>query len=301
MSASAGDEHRPLLAAVILLGGIISVATMDAVGKILAAYIPVMQINWARFFFHFLFILPLVLLLRRRHPLPALFRQQRQYLGLHIMRGILLAVSSFSFFFAISENPVPDAIAIFFIEPLIVMIYARIFIGEKFNRRLLVAAGCGLIGVLIILRPGWGDTGYTWKILFALVAAFSFAGYIVSARHVAGHTPAVFTSWTTALFGLLPIMLLLPFIWRPADAEIWLLMALVGLLSGIGHTLIILAVRYAAASYVAVLHYTEVPIAALISFFLFSHIPDRFVWIGIIIIAGANAYAMRTRRQRRKG
>ena len=287
------EYNRPLVAAGILLAGIFSVAMMDALAKILSATLPVMQVNWARFFFHFLFVAPMVLALRRQLSLRALVRGQRAHLGLHVVRGLLLAASSFCFFFAISENPVPDALAIFFVEPLIVMIFARLFIGEKFNARLLVAAVCGLLGVLIILRPGMAATGYNWKILFSLAAACCFAGYIVSARYAAGHTPAVFTSWTTALFGLLPISLIMLFTWQTPSGREWLLMAAVGCLSGLGHTFIILAVRYAAASYVAVLHYAEVPIAALISWLLFAHLPDAWVWAGVVIIACANLYALR--------
>ena len=286
--------ERRLLAAIILLAGIVAVALMDAAAKILSDNLPIMQINWARFFFHFLFILPLTLLFVRRSLVQQL-AAQRSHLPLHIMRGFMLAASSFCFFFAISDNPLPDSLAIFFVEPLLVMLYARLFIGEKFNRRLIVAALAGLIGVLIILRPGVADSGYNWTILFALAAAGFFAGYIVSARHASGHAPATVISLTTALFGLLPVSLAVWFIWQPPAAGDWLLMAVVGILSGLGHTLIILSVRYAAASYVAVLHYAEVPVAALISWVLFSHLPDIFVWSGVILIAGANLYALRAR------
>ncbi|MCH9705762.1 MAG: DMT family transporter [Proteobacteria bacterium] len=294
-AASDAQNNRPIIAAAFLLGGICSVASMDALAKILSASVPIMQINWARFFFHLLSVTPLVWYLRRQVSLTTLLQAQRQHLPLHIMRGMLLAASSFSFFYAISENPVPDALAIFFIEPLVVMLIARLFIGEKFDARLLVAAIGGLFGVLIILRPGLDVSGYSPKILFALVAAVCFAGYIVSARHVSNHTPAVFTSWTTALFGLIPISLLMFFFWQPASSKEWLLLIAVGGLSGLGHTLIILAVRYTTASRLAVLHYAEVPIAALISWFLFSHFPDIWVWSGIILIAMANLYALRLR------
>lgn len=293
MSAGGGEENRPVLAAAILLGGIFSVALMDALAKLLSESLPVMQINWARFFFHSLLTLPMVLLLLRRQPLRQLVGEQRRHAGLHALRGLMLAGSSFCFFFAISENPVPDALAIFFIEPLIVMLFARLFIGERFNRRLLIAAVCGLIGVLVILRPGVAATGYTWKILFSFAAACLFAGYIVSARHVAGNTPAVFTSWTTALFGLLPVSLVMLFTWQVPELKDWLLMAAVGCLSGLGHTLIILALRYASASYISVLHYVEVPVAVLINWFIFAHFPDVFVWVGVALIACANFYAIR--------
>lgn len=291
---TADTTERRLLAAIILLAGIVAVALMDAAAKILSSDLPILQINWARFFFHFLLILPLALLFTRE----SLVQQataQRRHLPLHIIRGFMLAAASFCFFFAISDNPLPDSLAIFFVEPLLVMLYARLFIGEKLNRRLIISALAGLAGVLIILRPGIADTGYNWTILFSLAAAGFFAGYIVSARYASGHASTIFISLTTAFFGLLPVTVLVMFIWQPPTAGNWLLMALVGILSGLGHTLIILSVRYAAASYVAVLHYAEVPVAALISWVLFNHLPDTFVWAGVLLIAVANLYALRAR------
>ena len=288
------QQERPLLGAGILLLGIVSVALMDATAKIASDFASVWQITWARFFFHSLFM-----------ALPALWALQvwraqtagaaraaggGRRLGVHVLRGLLLALSSAFFFVAIRDNPVPDSLAVFFVEPLLVMLFARIFLGERPGPRLIFAAFAGLAGVLIILRPGGSD--YSWTIVFALAAAVSFAGYLVSARFASFHTPATITSWLTAAFGLLPTLPVFLFWESPPDLRAWGLLAAVGFLSGVGHTLIILACRYAAAAKIAVLHYAEVGVATLISWFLFAHWPQLWVWVGISLIAAANIYAL---------
>lgn len=283
-------QERRLLGAGILFGGILAVATMDVVGKILSTDIPVWQVSWARFFFHGVFLSPLAFLAWRRLPPGAVVRTgRRMRWGFHILRGLMLSASSIFFFLAIRDNPVPDSLAIFFVEPLIVMLMARFFLREAFDRRLLIAACGGMVGVLIILRPG-GD--YNWTILFALAAAFSFAIYLVSARFASHNTPAPITSWLTAVFGLLPLLPMM-FFWQVADARLWGLMIFLGFLSGIGHTLIILALKYIRASLLAVLHYAEIGVAALLSWVVFNHWPDAWVWSGIGVIVAANLFALR--------
>ena len=190
---------RPTLGAFVLLGGIVCVALMDAVAKILSADVPVVEITWRVFFFHGILMTPFVLMSAADRK--AIFiRQSPKAWGLHLLRGLLLSVASLCFFIAIKQNPVPDSLAVFFICPLIVIVIARIFLGEALSRRLFIAAGCGLIGVLIVLRPG-GDTGYHWTIIFALGTAICFSGYIVLARFASlNKTPVMVTSWLTAVF-----------------------------------------------------------------------------------------------------
>ena len=270
-------------------------ALMDAISKILSAEVPVTEITWARFFFHGILMTPFVLM--KSDIRKAVFiRQSPKTWGLHLLRGLLLSVASLCFVIAIKQNPVPDSLAVFFICPLIVIVIARIFLGEAFNRRLLIAAGCGLIGVMIVLRPG-GDTGYHWTIIFALGTALCFAGYIVLARYASlNNTPVIITSWLTAVFALLPTLPFMAAALTISGMRLWLMMIAIGLLSALGHTLIIYSCRHLTASSVAILQYTEVGIAAIISWFVFSHFPDTWVWVGVVIIAGANIYALRGKR-----
>ena len=265
-------------------------ALMDAVAKILSDDIPVTQITWARFFFHAVFMTPFALLFAasRKALLP---QQGWKTWRFHILRGLLLSVASMLFFFAIKYNPVPDSLSVFFICPLIVIVMARAFLGEDFDRRLIIAALCGLAGVLIVLRPG-GNSGYHWTIICALGTACCFAGYIILARFASFNTPAVTTSWLTAVFALLPT---LPFMAQALDTngtQLWLMMMTIGGLSAAGHTLIVIACRYLTASRVAIMHYAEVGVATVISWVLFEHFPDVWVWIGMTIIVSANIYTL---------
>lgn len=285
---------RPLLGAFILFWGIIAVALMDVCAKLLGEEdMTVAQITWARFMFHFLTLLPFALMSARKNK-PAYAAAARMWRR-HLLRGALIAAASFSFFGAIQKNPVPDALAVFFVEPLFVALMARWFLGERASGRMLLAGAVGFVGVLVILRPG-GDTDYHWTILLSLSAAVFFAGYIVSSRAASFNTPPMATSLYTAFFAMLLSLPAALYFWIIPDTKLLLMMILLGALAALGHTLIILSCRYASASLIGVLHYSEVAVAVLLSWLIFSHFPDIWVWAGVALILSAKILAIRAPR-----
>ena len=281
------------MGAAVLFGGIIAVALMDVCGKLLSADMAVAQVSWARFFFHFIILSPLALIMVMRGGARVYVAAAKDWRW-HLLRGALIAASSMAFFGAIQHNPVPDALAVFFIEPLFVAILARWLLGEKTGGRIVAACIVGFGGVLIILRPGGGD--YHWTITFAPMAALFFAGYIVSARAASLSSPPLATSWYSAFFAMLLSMPMALWLWTPPTMELWMAMMTLGLLAAAGHTLIILSCRYAPASQLAVLHYSEVAVAVIISWFVFAHIPGKWFWAGAALIFTAKLLAL-TRRK----
>ncbi len=272
--------------------GLLLATLMDAVGKSLSSQISVIEVSSSRFFFHFLLITPFILFFHFRQSSKKKFTFQIKPMALHCMRGCLLSGASFSFFFAIQDNPIPDTLTIFFVEPLFVALLASYFLGEKMSKQLIMAILLGFCGVVIVLRPGF-DNDYEWTIIFALLAGFLFAGYIVSARFSSLNTTATITSWATAGFAFIPM---LPFLFVKlsdvgeinwSDEIIWQLVLLGGL-SASAHTLIILSCRYLAATKIALIHYSEIVFAVIVNWFLFAHFPDLWVWVGVMVIVLAN-------------
>ncbi len=280
-------RDRPFLGAAILFGGILAVAMMDVVGKLLSANMTVAQVSWARFFFHFVLLSPFALASPAVRGRAAFAKEPWRW---HFLRGALIAGSSFAFFGALQKNPVPDALAVFFVEPIIVAFLARWFLGEKPRGRVYAAGAAGLAGVLVILRPG-GGAGYDWTILLALLAAVCFAGYIVLSR-AAASASSLATSWYTAFFAMLLSAPFAFYFWAPPTPGLWADMAFLGLLAAAGHTLIILSCRFAPAAQMAVLHYAEVPVAVVLSWFVFAHFPSPWVWGGVALIFAAKLLAI---------
>jgi S-adenosylmethionine uptake transporter len=131
-----------MIVAMLMLPGI------DAIAKWLSGSISSGQVTWSRFFFQIILMSPLLLMTRGPWFTPALW--------LHAARGALIASATLFFFSGLAYLPLADAIAIFFIEPLLVTLLSALFFGEAIHWRRISAISLGFVGALIIIRPTFG-------------------------------------------------------------------------------------------------------------------------------------------------
>ena len=256
---------------------------MDTSAKVLSESSGLGQVTWSRFVFHTMWLTPFVIYWTRKRG-ERLFSSRRDILG-HLIRGILIALSTAFYFAAIRENPIPDTVAVFFISPMFAMILAAIFLGEKLRGRRILAAVVAFIGVLVVLRPGGGN--YTSDILLAPLAGLTFAGYIVATRASSMTGSPLVTAWGTSLAGVLVVLPWAIWDWQPLDTQTLGLMLLMGVFAASGHLCVSFSCRMASASIVSIFHYSEIIAATFVSYLVFRHIPDSEVWFGFALIAGA--------------
>ena len=131
-----------MLVAMLVLPGI------DAIAKWLSDSISAGQIAWSRFLFQTILMLPLF-----PHTRGVIWTRA---LPLHALRGALIALTTLLFFSALRHLPLADAISIFFVEPLILTALAAPLLGERVGPRRLIAVAVGLLGAMIVIRPGGG-------------------------------------------------------------------------------------------------------------------------------------------------
>jgi len=94
-------------------------------------------------------------------------------LGLHLLRGFGIVVANLCFFTALVTIPLAEAVAIFFIAPLLITSLSVFLIGEKVGMRSWIAVFVGLIGVMIMLRPGFGVFNPASMLPLAAALAYS--------------------------------------------------------------------------------------------------------------------------------
>ena len=273
------SADRPALGITLMVAGMLIVPMLDACAKILSADYAVLQVSWARFAFHFLWLLPIVT-----------WRGYRWWRvptspWLHLSRSAFLTLATVCFFLAISVVPIPNALALLFVSPLAVTLVAPFLLREPFSPARVSAAAVGLVGVLIVLRPGTSD--FSPMALFAVAAGLSYAMYIITTRRVAGQGPPLVTLFYTAVVGFFTLSLTMPVVWIWPDARGWGLMALMGLLAAAGHFLVIQACEYADASLLSPFNYTEIVGATAVSYWIFGYFPDLWAWLGIAVICGS--------------
>lgn len=253
---------------------------MDAIAKYLSGDYSVLQIGWARFFFHLLFVAPIVWWRHRKEIWPKLPRHQ-------LARGVFQMSATLLFFGALARMPIADALALLFAYPLLVTALSPLLLGEHVRGVQWLAIAIGLVGVLFILRPGVG--AFQWAGVFALAASVCFALYVVATRKVAGTSPPLVTLVYSAIVGAVVLSLAAPWFWIPPAPSDWALMILIGFLAACGHFLIVKAFELAPASRIAPFGYVEIVAATALGYFVFGDFPDAwaFVGIGIIVAAGA--------------
>ena len=277
------DTDRQLLSGIgMMLLAMTIVPMMDATAKYISDDFDTFQITWARYFFHSLFLLPLVFW---RYGRKALSSRRP---SMQLLRGSMLAASTWLFFAAISTMPLADAIATIFIYPFIVTALSPIVLGEAVGLRRWIAVAVGFAGALIVIRP----TGSVMNegVFYALAAGTVFAGYSLFTRKLAGLDPPLITLTFTGLIGAIGASVFLPFVWVTPQLGDWPLLAFIGLCAACGHYLIILAYERVRAATLAPFGYFEIVTATLLGFLVFGDLPDRYTWIGIAIIVASGIY-----------
>lgn len=285
----AGPQHH--LRGILLIVAAVSIfAIMDTTAKYLSRTYPVPAIVWYRYCFQSLFMLAVLGpqlklgLVRARRP------------GLQVARGVVLALSTLIYFFALSLMPIAEASAITFLSPLLLTALSVLMLRERVSPAAWVAVATGFVGVLIIIRPG-GEV-FSPAALLPLATAFCFAAYQLMTRQLAGIDSSLATLFYGAIVGTALLSLLVPFYWLPPESLAHgLLLAMLGILGSVGHFVLIRAFEHAPASVLAPFVYAQLVSVLILGYLVFGEFPDRWSLVGMGIIVASGAFvASRGRR-----
>ncbi|MCB6176888.1 DMT family transporter [Rhodobacter sp. Har01] len=284
------SEPRPLIGIGLMLAAMAILPFIDVLAKVLGqAGLPIVIVVWARAVFGSLATLPFAL----RAAGPAVFRPQAPLH--HLGRALLLFGATFCFFEALKYLPIADALAIFFVNPLVVTLLSALVLGEKVGPRRWAAVATGFLGTLVIIRPGLVEVNP--GTLLALAAGFMLGSYFVMTRAIAGKAEASVLTFQTNALGALLLTLILPLAWQRPDSGQWLMLAAIGIIATVGHLLITRAYEHAEASLLAPLAFAEIVMATALGWWFFDDWPDAWTFAGVVIlIASAVSISWRERR-----
>jgi drug/metabolite transporter (DMT)-like permease len=266
----------------LMLLSMIIIPIMDGLAKVLSDDYPIAEIVWARYFFHLMYLLPVVFF--KYGPSALLPR----HMGLQIIRGGLLLSSTIFFFAAIAEMPLADCLALVFVYPVIVTALSSVLLGETVGIRRWVAVSVGFFGALVIIQPGFNDIDP--GTIYAISAGIIYALYVIATRKLSGSTKPLVTLTFTALLGAVIMSAWVPFDWVTPNKMGWFLMAAMGACAALGHFLLIKAIDYAPASILAPFGYSEIIMATIIGFIVFGDFPDIIIWLGVGVIILSGVY-----------
>lgn len=230
-------------------------------------------------------------------------------LGLHLVRGLCVVMANMSFFLALAAMPLADAVAIFFVAPLLVTVFSVIFLAEYVGPQRWMAVAVGLVGVLIMMRPG--SSSFQFAALLPLLAAVFYAGLHILTRKIGGTERAstmTFYIMITFIFVSTAMGLVagdgryagssdasLEFLFRawvwPAPED-YLIFVGLGIASSFGGFLISQAYRLCEAGLASPFEYTALVLAIFWGFVVFGEWPDAMDWVGVTLIIGSGMFML---------
>ena len=282
---------RPFKGIALILASTIFLGTSDVTAKYLSATLPSIEITWIRFLVFALIMTPAMM------PGSPLFAMQTGRLGLHLLRGATILGSSLFFISGLRFLPIAEASATGFVAPLFVTALSIVFLGEKVGLRRWIATAVGLIGVLIILRPGTG--AFHMAAFFPLVSALAWACTLIITRMMSGTERAITVMAYSAIVGLCILSALVPFVWVTPTWHDIAFGVLIGIASTAGQWIVVLAFRYADASVLAPFSYTQLLWVSILGFFIFGEVPDAYTITGAAFIVASGLYTAHRERVRR--
>lgn len=283
MTETPHRKPRPLIGVGLMLLAMMILPFLDVVAKTLGQQnMPIIQIVWARMAFGALLTLPFVLNIGGS---AVLWPDRPWY---HTLRAALLILATYFFFYALKFLPIADALAIFFVQPLVVTALSPLVLHEKVGPRRWTAVAIGFVGTLIIIRPGFAEVNP--GTFLALAAGTCLALYFLMTRRIAGQTHAVITTFHTSLIGTALTTAFALFVWQAPSLPQWGLLFLIGLIATVGHFLIVRAYDHAEASLLAPLAYTEIVMATFAGWWFFGDFPDGWTFLGVAILIACAIY-----------
>jgi drug/metabolite transporter (DMT)-like permease len=285
--AAPPQADNPRLGIALMIATSFVFACQDGMSRHLAANYDVVTVVMIRYWFFALFVVGVAA--AQKGGVRRVARTSRPVL--QIVRGVLLAVEICVTVLSFVVLGLIPTHAVFAVYPLLVAALAGPLLGEHVGWRRRAAIGVGLLGILVILRPGSQVMSVSALIPFS--GALLFAVYAILTR-MAGRTDSAETSlFYTGVAGAAAITLVGPFFWTPIHgAWDWFWMLTLCVFGVLGHFLMIKAYEVAEAGTIQPFAYFQIVWVTVMALLLFGERPDAWTVAGGALILAAGLYTL---------
>ncbi|MEM7123419.1 MAG: DMT family transporter [Pseudomonadota bacterium] len=278
----ASHAHRPLLGIVYINVALMILACNEALIRLLTEDYSPIQIAFIRFVVMAILVGAAIVGMKRRE----LFQANRWWLL--VLRGVLGAIASGSFFFSIKFLELDDATTISLSAPIFVAALSGWLLRERVPAARWGAVVLGFVGVAIVMRPGAGLFNI-WAFV-AFISAGAYALAMMVNRVLTRTEDSLTIIFYFPLFGSLTLLPFMPFLWTSTPASEFPMLFAVGLLAGITQYLMMQAYRFAAANTVITFDYMGVLYIAIISYLVFAEIPSWNLIAGAVLLIASGIF-----------
>jgi len=274
------------------MGALVSFMAMAIGGRELSAELSTFQILFFRSLIGLLVITLLGGRSRGRHLVT-------RHIGVHMLRNGAHFVGQFGWFYGLAFIPLSDVFAVEFTTPIWTALWAAVLLRERLTRPRIVAIGFGVVGLLIILRPGLQSVHPA--ALAVLIGAVGYALSHTLTKKLAHVDHPLTILWYMTLIqlplGLIPSL----FQWVTPSYALWPWLLVVGLSALSAHYCMTRAFALADATVVVPLDFLRLPLIAVVGFLFYQESLNWGVLLGAAIMLLGNWINISAEQARRKG
>ena len=272
-------KNKSITKVIILsISGFFILVCQDSTAKYLGTLMPLNQVIWGRFFFHFIIILILFALLKPKLNLKRNF-------NINIIRSILMVFATFFFIHSLQKFDLVDIYVVFFSAPLIVSILTALFLKDILSSKgiilMLLSFGC----IIYSMSPSMKVLSL--DLIFPLVPPVCWALYQFFTKFISGNNDPLVALFYAAVVGAIVFSIYVMLDWTPIEnKKLWIWLIFLGVLGFTSHLLIIFAIQLSNLSFVTNFQYSQLIWSTLINFYIFGVPFDfnkTFGVIGIIV------------------
>ncbi len=213
-----------------------------------------------------------------------LFRSKRS--RLHVLRNIFHFGGQYGWFLGISLLPLAEVFALEFTVPLWTALIAFIFLKERFTAKKLASITLGIIGVVVIVKPGLDIIDIAS--LIVLGSAVCYAVSYVSTKSLSSTENPLTILFLMCLIQL-PIGLFFSLLnWQNPIGVQWLWLIVIGLTALSAHYCLAKAMQYAEVTVIVTMDFLRLPVIALVGVFLYSENFEFTLIIGVSLMLAGN-------------
>ncbi|MEO8652535.1 MAG: DMT family transporter [Ramlibacter sp.] len=272
------------------IGAGLTFVLLNTLMRALSLRLDVFQVQFLRYLFGLLVMLPLVV----RSGMAA-YRPRN--IGGQFIRGAVHTVGLCLWFTAIPHITLADTTAIGFTGPIFIMIGAAWLLGERMRWERWVAALIGLAGVLIVVAPKLAGTGGMYTLIMLASSPVFAASFLITkglTRYERASVIVVWQSISVAIFSL-PLALIA---WQPLSLGEWFTFLLCGLLGSLGHYFLARSFTVADISATQSVKFLDLVWASLLGWLVFADTPSRSTLIGGVVICASTLWIARREARR---
>jgi drug/metabolite transporter (DMT)-like permease len=270
---------------VMVITGLSIAAFSGAIMKLLGDQISPYQVAWFRFAGMSIMLLPYLIW---RYGLAGL-KPARPFF--QIIRGLTMAGGTTAFVIGAQTVDYADAIAILYAYPFLLVIIAVLFLGEQANWSVWIGVVGGFVGVLLVMRPEFGEVNTGTLYIFACAVIVSIQ--MALNRTLSVVSPPLVTAFAGAVCATIALTLMLPGSWQAIPNDSWWLIAILVIFGAVNQTLLVFAFAHADASTLAPFTYFEIISAVIFGYLFFGTLPTLISWCGILLITAGGMYVAR--------